>query len=66
MSGQYVYVVNHGSHSVSVFTTDGVYVSSFGQCGHEEGELNNPFYLCIDQDGFIYVTDTHNRRVQCF
>ena len=64
--GQYVYVVNYTSHSVSVFTTDGVYVSSFGQCGHKEGEFNNPYYLCADQDGFIYVADCKNSRVQCF
>ena len=66
VSGQYVYVSNITSHCVSVFTTDGVYVSSFGQCGHEEGEFDTPFYLCIDQDGFIYVADFNNSRVQCF
>ena len=66
VSGQCVYVVNNTSHSVSVFTTDGVYVSSFGQCGHEEGEFNSPLFLCVDQDSFIYVADTNNRRVQCF
>ena len=65
-SGQYVYVVSRGSHSVSVFTTDGVYVSSFGQHGHKEGEFNSPLFLCVDQDGFIYVTDNKNSRVQCF
>ena len=66
VSGQYVYVVNRGSHNVSVFTTDGVYVFSFGQRGHEEGEFNTPLYLCVDQDGFIYVADSQNCRVQCF
>ena len=67
VSGQYVYVVNYTSQSVSVFTTtDGVYVSSFGQHGHKEGEFNHPFYLCVDQDGFIYVADVSNSRVQCF
>ena len=66
VSGQYVYVVNHTSESVSVFTIDGVYVSSFGQHGHEEGEFDISMYLCIDQDGFIYVTDSQNCRVQCF
>ena len=66
VSGQYVYVVNYTSQSVSVFTTDGVYVFSFGQCGHKEGEFNSLLYLCVDQDGFIYVADTNNRRVQCF
>ena len=64
--GQHVFVVNNTSHSVSVFTTDGVYVYLFGQCGHKEGEFNRPSYLCVDQDGFIYVADCQNCRVQCF
>ena len=66
VSGQHVYVINHGSHSVSVFTTDGVYVSSFGQRGQNEGELNTLIFLCVDQDGLIYVADCLNSRVQCF
>ena len=44
-----MYVVST-SYNVSVFTTDGVYVSSFGQHGHEEGEFDISMYLCIDQD----------------
>ena len=63
---QYVYVVNYTSQSVSVFTTDGVYISSFDQHGHKKGEFNHPYYLCVDQDGFIYVADFNNSRVQCF
>ncbi len=34
VSGQYVYVTNHYGHSVSVFTTEGEYVTSFGQYGN--------------------------------
>ena len=33
VSGHYVYVCNYGSYyNISVFITDGVYVTSFGQC----------------------------------
>ncbi len=31
VSGQFVYVTDYGGHYVSVFTTAGDYVTSFGQ-----------------------------------
>ena len=66
LSGHYVYVCNYGSSDISVFTTDGVYVTSFGQRGSKEGDFNYPHSVCVDQDGYVYVTDYHNSRVQCF
>ena len=66
VSGQYVYVANYRSHCMSVFTIGGLYVTSFGQRGNKEGEFNRPSYLCTDKDGFIYVCDTLNNRIQCF
>ena len=63
--GQYVYVVN-GGHCVSVFTTEGEYVTSFGQCGDGEGDLKYPEGVCVDKDGFVYVCDYWNGRVQTF
>ena len=66
VSGHYVYVCNYGSYNISVFTTDGVYVTSFGQYGSNEGELNWPDSVCVSNNGFVYVTDYNNSRVQCF
>ena len=66
VSCHYVYVCNYDSDNISVFTTDGVYVTSFGQCGSNEGDFNFPCSVCVDQDGFVYVTDYYNSRVQCF
>ena len=63
---QYVYVTDATSHCVFVFTTDGEYVTSFGQKGQKEGDFNWPCYTCADKNGFIYVTDLHNNRTQCF
>ena len=64
--GQYVYVTYDFNHCVSVFTTDGVYITSFGQHGSEEGDFSAPCYLCTSEDGFIYVCDYSNNRIQCF
>jgi len=61
-----VYVTDVTSHCVFVFTTDGEYVTSFSQEGQEEGHLNHPYYIYVDKNGFIYVTDCLNDRIQCF
>ena len=66
VSGQYVYVTNHTGHCVSVFTTDGDYVTTFGQHGSCHGDLNYPCGVCVDKDGFVYVCDYTNNRLQIF
>ena len=66
VSGHYVYVTNNSGHYVSVFTTAGDYVTSFGQQGRGEGDFKYPRGVCIDKDGFVYVADSRNNRVQCF
>ena len=64
--GQYVYVTDIDGHCVFVFTTDGEYVTSFGQKGQEKGDFYFPYYFCIDNNGFVYVADFLNNRIQCF
>ena len=66
VSGPYVYVTNAVGHNVSVFTTDGVYVTSFGIHGKDRGNFDLPFNVCVGKDGFVYVTDHFNARVQIF
>ena len=65
VSGQHVFV-SDWSGCVFVFTVAGDYVTSFGQHGSKEGEFKTPCCICIDKDGFIFVADYHNDRVQCF
>ena len=62
----YVYVVESGNHRVSVFYTSGEFITSFGRWGYREGELSHPHGIAIDQDGFLYVCDTWNDRIQVF
>ena len=61
VSGQYVYVCNNGldndNHNVSVFTTEGEYVTTFGHKGTGKGEFNIPVTVCVDTHGFVYVCD---------
>ena len=63
VAGQYVYVANWDNHSISVFTTEGTYVTSFGQNGGDEGNFVG---LCVDKDGFVFVSDNFNNRILIF
>ena len=64
--GQYVCVTDTISHCVVVFTTDGEYVSSFGQKGQKGGDFDWPGYVHVDSNGFICVSEFQNHRIQCF
>ena len=55
VAGQYVYVTDIGVRKIVVFTTEGNYVTSFGDyCS---------FGVCVDQDGFVYVTDYDHSKL---
>ena len=66
--GQYVYVTDIAGHCVFVFTNDGEYITSFGQKGQKKkrGNFNLPVYVHVDKDGFVYISDLNNHRLQCF
>ena len=68
---QYVYVSDFIGHCIVVYQTSGQFVTSFGRCGHEEGEFNRPLCITSCADGFIHVCDLcvcdmWNNRVQIF
>ena len=62
----YIYVVDYIKRAIVVYTTEGEYVTSFGQKGSKEGDFDNPFGVSVDEDGFVYVCDFVNCRVQIF
>ena len=66
VAGQYVYVTDYEKHCVSVFTTKGEHVTTFGQRGSGDGDFNGPLGVCVDKDGFVYVCDQNNKRVKIF
>jgi len=66
VSGQYVYISDYCKHCVSVYTTSGEYISTFGQRGSEEGNFKNPCHVFVDMDHFVWVCDHGNTRIQCF
>ena len=64
--GDHVYVTDIGNDNVSVFTTEGEFVVSFGQQGSKIGEFSCPGGVCVDTDGYVYVCDCGNNRIQIF
>ena len=66
VSDQFVYVSECTNSRISVFDRKGHFVTSFGSGGTAEGSLCNPYILRVDKDGFGYVCDYSNNRVQVF
>ena len=64
---RHLFVSEYDSHRVSVYRTDdGSFVSSFGHYGTKEGEFCYPMGLAFDSDGFLYICDQGNNRIQVF
>ena len=55
--------VSDGDNRVSVFTIDGVFVSSFGRKGSNIDQFNRPRGLALNKDGLLYVCDSSNGRL---
>jgi hypothetical protein len=48
------------------FNPKGKHIKSWGQSGAGPGEFNLPHNICCDNDGWIYVADRENSRIQIF
>ncbi|HEY2162818.1 MAG TPA: peptidyl-alpha-hydroxyglycine alpha-amidating lyase family protein [Gemmatimonadaceae bacterium] len=56
----------YGNARVHKYTPDGKLVMSWGQPGAGPGEFNLPHNIACDADGWVYVADRENHRVQVF
>lgn len=48
------------------FTPEGKLVKSWGESGTGEGQFNIVHNIFIDEDGWVYIADRENHRVQVF
>jgi streptogramin lyase len=51
---------------VHKYAPDGRLLFSWGQPGNDPGQFNLPHNIATDRDGYVYVADRHNNRVQVF
>jgi NHL repeat. len=56
----------YGNARVHKFAPDGTLLLSWGEPGTDPGQFNIPHNICCDADGWVYVADRENHRVQVF
>jgi DNA-binding beta-propeller fold protein YncE len=56
----------YGNACVHKYAPDGQYLKSWGSPGTGPGEFNLPHNICCDPDGWVYVADRENSRIQVF
>ena len=56
----------YGNARVHKYTPDGKLIRSWGEPGSDPGQFNIVHNIATDSDGFIYVADRENHRVQVF
>jgi len=49
-----------------IYNADGTFIQSFGPRGSNDGELNVPSGLAIDNNGNLLVGDSNNKRICVF
>lgn len=64
---QDIYVSDgYGNARVHKYSPDGKLLASWGSPGTGPGEFNIVHNICCDADGWIYVADRENHRIQVF
>ncbi len=64
---QDIYVSDgYGNARVHKYAPDGTLLKSWGECGSDPGQFNLPHNILCDEDGWVYVADRENHRVQIF
>ncbi len=56
----------YGNARVHKYSPDGKPLLSWGEPGTDPGQFNLPHNVCCDPDGWVYVADRENHRVQIF
>ncbi|HEY4202850.1 MAG TPA: peptidyl-alpha-hydroxyglycine alpha-amidating lyase family protein [Devosiaceae bacterium] len=56
----------YGNNCVHKFSADGKHLLTWGQPGIGAGEFNLPHNISCDPDGWVYVADRENHRIQIF
>ena len=56
----------YGNSRVHKYSADGRLLFSWGEPGTDPGQFNIVHNICTDRDGYVYVADRENHRVQVF
>ena len=61
-----IIVVDEFNHRIQIYDVRGNLINSFGKKGNGNGEFYYPKGIAVDSEGFFYVADCWNHRVQKF
>ena len=56
----------YGNSRVHKYSPDGTLLFSWGEPGTDPGQFNVPHNICTDKNGYVYVADRENHRLQVF
>ncbi len=56
----------YGNARVHKYSPEGKLLFSWGESGTGEGQFNIAHNVCTDKDGWVYVADRENQRIQVF
>jgi len=56
----------YGNARVHKYSPDGKLIGSWGEPGIDPGQFNVPHNICCDAEGWVYVADRENHRIQVF
>jgi len=56
----------YGNARVHKYTPDGKLLSSWGESGTGEGQFNIVHNIEVDSNGYVYIADRENHRIQIF
>lgn len=56
----------YGNSRVHKYMPDGKLMFSWGEPGSDPGQFNIVHNICTDKDGYVYVADRENHRIQVF
>ena len=62
----HIVVTDGFNHRVQIFTKFGQFLRKFGQLGSDSVSLEGPTGVALDENGYIYVADTNNQRIQVY
>jgi DNA-binding beta-propeller fold protein YncE len=65
-SGDLYVADGYGNAKVHKYSPDGKRLFSWGEPGTEQGQFNIVHNICCDEDGWVYVADRENHRIQVF
>ncbi len=61
-----IFVSEGTSNQIQKFSASGIPITSWGNLGSADSEFNRPSDVDVDMNGWVYVADADNHRVQVF